>query len=114
MRWLMAVEDVLRLKSNDSYNDMKTDRFPLKGNTVADEIEFSEIDDDFHQRIMKVMEREHINIVPILVINDLLFNGHRRVRIACELDLEEVLCTDDWDDSGWLDENTVLGEEVTQ
>ena len=98
----------LTLKSNDAYYHYA--EYNLDGQTVKDELTCKDIDDEYHQRIKAVMAREGINLVPVLVINGLLFNGHRRVKIARELGLEEVLCTDGWYDSGWCDEYTVIGE----
>lgn len=109
MKWTMPLEDVLRLKSNDAY--YRYQQYTLDGQTVADEIICKDIDDEYHQRIMKVMEREHVNLVPVLIIDDVLYNGHRRVKIACELNLDEILVTDNWYDSGWYDESTVIGEK---
>lgn len=112
MNWYMPVEVLMQLPSNDAMQDF--DRHNLKGITVADALTVKEIDDEYHQRIMKVMAREKINRVPILVINDTVYNGHRRIMIADVLGLEMLLCTDDENDSGWWDEDTVIGEEETQ
>jgi hypothetical protein len=113
MRWTVPLDEILAMKSNDAIAYQEEHEYVLPGITVADELEIDSIDDDYHQRIKKVMARKHINLVPVLVINDMVYNGHRRIMIAAELGLEEVLCTDDWDDSGWSDEDEqiVLGEE---
>lgn len=102
----MPVEDLLTMKSHDAqyYYDV------LDGVTVADALQRKEIDDEYHQRIVKVMARERINLVPVLIINDTVYNGHRRIMMAETLGLEEMLCTDDWYDSGWQHEDTVIGE----
>lgn len=109
--WTMAFEDILRLKSNDAVCYQEEHDFCLPGVTVADELTIEDIDDEYHQRIKKVMAREGINRVPVLIINDVLYNGHRRLKIAQELGLEEINCTDDWDESGWWNEEEVIGEE---
>lgn len=109
MRWTLPVDEVLTMKSADAICH-RSEGYPLAGVTVADELTMDDIDDDFHQRIMKVMARERINLVPVLIVNDVFFNGHRRVLIAEELGLDEVLCTDDWFDSGWYNEEEVIGE----
>lgn len=108
MNWYMPVEVLMQLPSNDAMQDF--DRHNLNGITVADALTVKEIDDEYHQRIMKVMEREQINRVPVLVINNTVYNGHRRIMIADVLGLEMLLCTDDENDSGWWDEDTVIGE----
>ena len=104
----MPVDDILNLKSNDAYYHYQ--EYCLNGQTVADELECKDIDDSYHQRIRTVMAREHVNLVPVLVVDNVFYNGHRRVKIAAELDLDEMLVTDDWNDSGWWEEDTVIGE----
>lgn len=98
------------MKSNDAI--VHHEEYELEGITVADELTMDSIDDSYHQRIMKVMAREGINLVPVLVIDGMVYNGHRRIMIADELGLDEVLCTDDWADSGWYEDTTVIGEEL--
>jgi len=110
MKWLMPVEEILRMQSNDALA-WDAERYDLHGSTVADELTVKDIDDPYHQRILEVMAKEQINRIPVLIINDQLFNGHRRVKMAVELGLEEIQVTDRWEDSGWWDEDTVYGEE---
>lgn len=112
MRWKMPLEEILTLNSHDAIVYQEEHEWVLPGITVADELTIDSIDDEYHQRIKAVMAREGINLVPVLVVNDTVYNGHRRIMIADELGLEEVLCTDDGTDSGWSDEDEqiVLGE----
>lgn len=104
----MLVEDVLQLTSHDA---LAQDTYDLDGRTVADILEFKDTDDSFYKRITDVMARERINLVPVVIVNDTLYEGHHRVKIADELGLEEVLCTDSFMDHDSYDSDEVVGEE---
>lgn len=108
----MSVEEILTLTSNDAIAYQLEHEYVLPGTTVADELEIDSIDDEYHQRIKAVMAREKVNLVPVLIMDDTLYNGHRRIMIAIDLDLGEVLCTDDENDCGWsfAEEKIVIGE----
>lgn len=110
MRWLMPVEEILRLPSGDSRDEY----FNYAYGTVAEVLEGKSHLSDYHKRIRNVMGREGVNLVPVCVQNDMFLDGHHRVMIACELGHEEMLVTDRLDESGWYDDrkNTiVVGEE---
>lgn len=99
MEWKMPLEEILGLSSE----------FWKKGGqkTVREAIEDGDIklDLSYYDKVRARMKETGINQVPIMVTPDRhLGNGHHRTRIAFELDLKEMLVTDNHDESGWSSE----------
>lgn len=105
----MLTEDILGMPSTDgSYHRLYSG---LNGETVADVLTRTDIDHEFFQRVKTVMARENVNLVPVLIVNDVFHDGHHRVMIAQELDIREMLCTDDYLDHDSFLPDIVVGEE---
>lgn len=78
----MLTEDILELKSNDCTG------------TVKSVLEEKDIDSLYHRVIREEMRKAGVNLVPVYVDDDMLRNGHHRVKMAVSLGHEEMIVSD--------------------
>lgn len=83
MRWMMPIEEILELPSYDGGHM----------DTVEDVLADKELH-EFHWAVAEEMRKAGVNLVPVVVWNDMLYDGHHRVMLAMELGHEEMLVTD--------------------
>lgn len=83
MRWMMPVEEILQLRTYDGTPE----------ETVADVLPDKELH-SFHLAVAEEMRLAGVNLVPVVVWNDMLYDGHHRILIAVNLGHEEMLVTD--------------------
>lgn len=81
----MLTADILKLKSNDSYDPDKR---------VKEVLYDKDILSQYHRAICEEMRKAGINLVPVYVDDDMLCNGHHRVKMAMSLGHEEMLVSD--------------------
>lgn len=80
----MLTADILKLKSNDGcYPEI-----------VEEVLEEKDISDPYHRAIRNEMAKAGVNLVPVYVDDDMLCNGHHRVKIAMSLGHEEMMVSD--------------------
>lgn len=78
----MLITDILKLKSNDCTG------------TVRSVLEEKDIDSLYHRAICEEMRKAGVNLVPVYVDDDMLRNGHHRVKMAMSLGHEEMIVSD--------------------
>lgn len=78
----MLTADILKLKSNDCMG------------TVRSVLEEKDISSMYHRVIREEMRKAGVNLVPLYVDDDMLRNGHHRVKMAMSLGHEEMIVSD--------------------
>lgn len=96
--WTMPIDKILELESCETSESMRytIDFMDWCGPDLR-----QDRTSGYYARLRERMREEGINKVPILVEDGYLCNGHHRVTLAYELGLPEMLCTDDFEESGY-------------